>query len=152
MVNADNLYPAEAVEALVKLGGPGLVAFEAGALVSLGGIPAERVLQFALLDLAPDDALRAIVEKPDPAHPLAAAPERWVSMNLWRFDASIFDDCAAVLPSPRGELELADAVRLALARGVRFRALRRRAAVLDLSRRDDVAGLAARLAGRTPSP
>jgi dTDP-glucose pyrophosphorylase len=151
MLNADNLYPAASVASLVALDGPGLVAYDAEALVG-GGIPAERVLRFALLDLAPDGTLREIVEKPSAEHPLARAKERWVSMNLWRFDGSIFDDCASVRPSARGELELADAVRIAIARGVRFRAVRQRAAVLDLSQRGDVAGVAARLAGRVPSP
>jgi dTDP-glucose pyrophosphorylase len=151
MLNADNLYPAASVAALVALDGPGLVAYDADALVE-GGIPAERVLRFALLDIAPDGTLREIVEKPSADHPLARAKERWVSMNLWRFDGSIFDDCGAVRPSARGELELADAVRIAIARGVRFRAERQRAAVLDLSHRSDVAGVTARLAGRVPSP
>lgn len=152
MLNADNLYPAESVAALVALDGPGLVAYDAEGLVALGGIPTERVLQFALLDIAADGTLREIIEKPAPDHPLARAPQRWISMNLWRFDASIFDDCAAVRPSVRGELELADAVRAAIARGVRFRAVRQRTAVLDLSRRGDVAGVSARLKSRVPAP
>ncbi len=152
MLNADNLYPAESVRALVELDGPGLVAYEAGALIADGNIEPGRVMAFALLDLAPDDTLREIVEKPAPDHPLARAATRWVSMNLWRFTDGIFDDCAAVRPSVRGELELSDAVRAAIARGVRFRAVRQRLAVLDLSRRSDVAGVEARLSGRVPRP
>jgi glucose-1-phosphate thymidylyltransferase len=152
MLNADNLYPPESVAALVALDGPGLVAYAADALITLGGIAPERVLSFALLDIAPDDTLRAIVEKPAADHPLAVARERWVSMNLWRFDPSIFDDCAAVTPSSRGELELSDAVRGAISRGVRFRAVRQRAAVLDLSQRADVALVTVALAGRVPTP
>ncbi len=152
MLNADNLYPVESIAALVALDGPGLVAYEAAALSSEGNIEPERVMAFALLDLGADDALKDIVEKPGAEHPLARAAERWVSMNLFRFDSSIFDDCAAVRPSARGELELADAVRAAIARGVRFQAVRQRLPVLDLSRRGDVAGVEARLAGRVPHP
>jgi dTDP-glucose pyrophosphorylase len=152
MCNADNLYPAESVAALAALDGPGLIAYEARALSEQGNIEPERVMAFALLDLAADDTLRAIVEKPNADHPLARAPERWVSMNIWRFTSGIFDDCAAVKPSVRGELELADAVHGAIARGVRFSAVRQRRAVLDLSRRGDVAGMEARLAGRVPLP
>ena len=152
MLNADDLYPASSVAALVGLDGPGLVAYEADALVSLGRIPAERVLNFALLEIMPDDTLAAIVEKPSADHPLATARERWVSMNLWRFDVTILADCASVAPSARGELELSDAVRGAIARGVRFRAIRQRAAVLDLSSRADVAVVTAALAGRVPRP
>lgn len=142
MLNADNLYPVESIAALVALGEPGLIAYDADALVEHSNIDRERVRQFALLDLALDDTLRDIVEKPDADHPLVtnAANGRWVSMNLWRFPQSIFDDCAAVKPSVRGELELADAVRHAIrVRGVRFRAVRQRLGVLDLSRRADVA-------------
>ncbi len=152
MLNADNLYPAESIGALVELGGPGLVAYEAEALVTLGNIEADRVKAFALLSLDRDGFVKAIVEKPGPEHPLWRDAERWVSMNLFRFDSSIFADCAAVQPSARGELELADAVRASLARGVRMRAVKQRLPVLDLSRRGDVAGVEARLAGRAPSP
>ena len=152
MLNADNLYPAKSVRALVGLDGPGLVAYEAEALSSLGNIEPERVRAFALLELSAADDLLEIVEKPSAEHPLLHAAERWVSMNLWRFDSGIFDDCARVRPSVRGELELSDAVRGAIARGVRFRAVRQRLPVLDLSRRGDVAAVEARLAGRVPAP
>lgn len=153
MLNADNLYPAASIRALVDLDGPGLIAYEAGALVSEGNIDRGRVMQFALLDIGADDTLREIVEKPWPTHPLVTAKEQWVSMNLWRFSPGIFDDCESVRPSVRGELELADAVRLAIvARAERFRAVRQRLGVLDLSRRSDVTSVVAGLAGRTPNP
>ena len=152
MLNADNLYPAESVAALVQLSGPGLVAYEAEALAAQGNIEPARILQFALLDIAADETLREIVEKPGTDHPLARADSHWVSMNLWRFDAGIFNDCATVTPSPRGELELVDAVRLAQKRGVRFQVVRQRLGVLDLSRPTDVPAVEARLAGRVPRP
>ena len=148
MLNADNLYPVESVAALVALDGPGLIAYEAEALVAQSNIDRARVLQFALLDIREDGSLRGLVEKPDADHPLARASEHWVSMNLWRFTSDIFDDCARVTPSPRGELELADAVRHAIARGERFRVVRQRAGVLDLSRRGDVAAVEALLRAR----
>ena len=152
MLNADNLYPAESVRALVALDGPGLIAYEAEALSTQGDIEPARVQAFALLDLSAADDLCEIVEKPAADHPLMHASERWVSMNLWRFDSGILDDCARVRPSVRGELELSDAVRGAIARGVRFRAVRQRLPVLDLSRRGDVATVEARLSGRVPAP
>lgn len=152
MLNADNLYPAESVRALVELEGPGLIAYEAGTLSSQGNVEPDRVMAFALLDLAADGTLREIVEKPAADHPLAKSKERWVSMNLWRFDARIFDACAAVTPSVRGELELVDAVRALIADGVRFHAVQQRLPVLDLSRRGDVQSVESRLAGRVPRP
>lgn len=152
MCNADNLYPAVAVRSLVTLDGPGLVAFDAAALTESGVLEPDRINRFALLDVAADGALVDIVEKPSPDHLLARAAERLVSMNLWRFTDAIFDDCAAVAPSPRGELELVDAVRTAIARGTRFAAVRQRVLVPDLTHRRDVAALESLLRGWTPSP
>lgn len=152
VANSDNLYPSSAVRTLVELDGPGLIAFDGEALAAGGLIERERIRRFALLDLGEDDTLRDIVEKPEPGDPLLDRSPQWVSMNLWRFDNAILDDCAAIEPSPRGELELQDAVRRAMARGQRFAALRTKAAVPDLSHRRDIAGLEALLAGRTPRP
>ena len=70
-----------------------------------------------------------------------------ISMNLWRFDRRIFAACRDVTLSARGEYELPLAVRLAVARGVRFQAVRSAGPVLDLSRRADVADVTRRLAG-----
>lgn len=152
MCNADDLYPAVAVRSLVSLDGPGLVAFDAAALTDGGVMEQERINRFALLDVSADGALVDIVEKPSADHPLAQAAERLVSMNLWRFTDAIFDDCAAVTPSPRGELELVDAVRGAMARGTRFLAVRQRVLVPDLTHRRDVPALEALLRGWTPVP
>jgi glucose-1-phosphate thymidylyltransferase len=69
-------------------------------------------------------------------------------MNCWQFRPVIFAACRAIGPSPRGELELPDAVQHAMdVLGERFRVVPVRAAVLDLSSRQDVAPVAARLAG-----
>ncbi len=152
VLNADNLYPVEATRALAALGSNGLVAFEAEALVARSGLEPERVLKFALLDLGNDDRLRTIREKPAPDDPLACRPERWVSMNLWSFTPAIFGYCSQVRPSLRGELELQDAVTLAIADGVIFTAIRSTAGVLDLSSRSDVAAVGRRLARLDPRP
>lgn len=151
VLNADNYYPPATLRSASGIGGNGLVAFEAEALVQESGIEPERVLRYALVDIAGDDTLRAIREKPAPDDPLALAAERWVSMNLWSFTPVIFDACERVKPSPRGELELQDAVNIAMRdRGETFRVVRARAGVLDLSHRADVATVRARLAGVTP--
>ena len=86
-------------------------------------------------------------EKPD-KETLAAMPRPlWVSMNCWRFTPSIFEACRNIPPSPRGELEVTAAVQYAIdTLGERFRALKVRAAVLDLTSRQDIAPVAARLA------
>ena len=153
MLNSDNLYPLDSCSVLASLGGAGLIAFEADTLVRDSGIERERVLRYALVDADCDGWLRAIHEKPDPDHPLAQSAERWVSMNLWSFTPRIFDACARVVPSARGELELADAVTIAMHEfGERFRVIRMSSAVLDLSSRADVAFVGQRLASITPRP
>jgi glucose-1-phosphate thymidylyltransferase len=153
VLNADNYYPPAACRAAADIGGNGLVAFEADALVRDSGIDADRVLRFALLDIAADGTLRAIREKPAPDDPLAKRAERWVSMNLWSFTTDIFAACERVLPSARGELELQDAVTIAMRDlGQTFRVVRERSGVLDLSHRADVGVVKERLAAVEPRP
>jgi glucose-1-phosphate thymidylyltransferase len=153
MLNSDNYYPVEAYSALAAVGGAGLTAFAAEELVRDGGIERERVLRYALIDFDSNGWLREIKEKPAPDDPLAQRADRWVSMNLWSFTPRIFDACARIEPSPRGELELADAVMLAMREmGERFRVLPMRAGVLDLSSRADVAFVASKLKNVTPNP
>lgn len=146
VVNGDNLYPAAALAALARVGGPALVGWEREALVAGGHIEPERIARYALIRVAPDGTLAAIVEKPDPAAREAFGPDALVSMNCWSFDAAIFAACRAVRPSSRGELELQDAVTWAMqAPGVVFRVVPWRGAVLDLTGRGDVAAVAARV-------
>jgi glucose-1-phosphate thymidylyltransferase len=108
-------------------------------------------LAFALVEVDEEDYLTGIVEKPRAS---AARQEKdvLVSMNLWRFDARIFDACRDVPQSIRGEFELPEAVALATRRGVRFRVIPARGPVLDLSRRGDAADIERRLAEWAPRP
>lgn len=153
VLNADNYYAVAELRTALGIRGCGVVAFEADAMAKLSGIAPERILRYALLDIAADDTLREIREKPAPDDRLAVAPERWVSMNLWSFTPVIFQACERVTPSPRGELELNDAVTIAMRElGVRFTVVRRRAGVLDLSQRADVAIVRERLAGLEACP
>jgi glucose-1-phosphate thymidylyltransferase len=156
-MNADNLYPVDALRTLASLDEPGLPAFDREDLVRTSNIPEERILSFALIDVDPDGYLQAIVEKPSPPegghYRSASIPgSSFVSMNCWRFDARIFDACRDVPRSARGEQEVPEAVALALTRGVRFKAFPARGPVLDLSRRADTADVEKRLAGVRPRP
>jgi glucose-1-phosphate thymidylyltransferase len=148
VLNADNLYPAEALTALVRLGEPGLIAFDPRALVAEGNIAPSRMAAYAVVRLRADDSLERLIEKPDADALRAAGPNPWVSMNLWRFDAGIFDACRDVPTSPRGEVELPQAVDLAVQRGMHLRAVKLHLGVLDLSRQGDVAAVGAALADR----
>ncbi len=151
VLNADNLYPVAAIRAVVTLGEPGLVAFERDGLVELGNFDRDRVAAFAILRVNARGLLEELVEKPD-AVSLQLSDTGLVSMNLWRFDARIFDCCRDVPISSRGEYELPQAVMLGVTRGIGFRAVRMHAGVLDLSSRSDIAAVTARLAEAKPRP
>lgn len=153
VLNADNLYPVEAFRALVALDGPGLPAFRRSTLVGESNIGPDRVRAFAIVTVAPDGTVRDIVEKPDAATAAAMGDDFYVSMNCWRFDRAIFAACRAIEPSPRGEVELPNAVRHAVTvMGQRFVAVPIEAGVLDLSRRSDIAEVERRLAGVEARP
>lgn len=144
VLNADNLYPAKVLAQLVRGRTPALPGFERDSL----GIPVERIGAFALLEVGDDGLLSRIVEKPGAAAMESAGPRALVSMNLWRFDARIFEACETVPVSERGERELPQAVALAVQRGIRFEVFRAEGPVLDLSTRADVANVARALEGR----
>jgi dTDP-glucose pyrophosphorylase len=148
MINSDNYYPTAACRELRLLGLPAIAAFERDGLVREGNISADRIRQFAVVTRNPDGTLARIVEKPDEALMTRLGAEVFVSMNCWCFGPAIFRACAAVGPSPRGELELTDAVQYAVSRlGERFEVLTFHAGVLDLSSRSDIGAVAARLKG-----
>jgi glucose-1-phosphate thymidylyltransferase len=179
-MNADNLYPVAALRALASLDEPGLPTFTAEDLVATSNIPDDRIRAFALVDVDEAGYLSRIVEKPGSGVPAGGERERpsaesgtvgsgsagqmadgvssafrrnaQISMNLWRFDARIFDACRDVPRSARGEYELPEAVAHAIRHGVRFRAVPARGPVLDLSRRADAADVERRLAGVVPRP
>lgn len=150
VANGDNLYPPEALRALVQLDGPGLAAFTRASLIEESGFDVARVARFATLTADAEGWLTGVVEKPPVDHVEALPPDSLISMNLWRFDAAIFDACRDVPASARGEYELPEAVRLAVSRGARLRVVPARGAVLDLTSRGDIAGVSARLAQVEP--
>jgi glucose-1-phosphate thymidylyltransferase len=147
VLNSDNLYPSAVLGSLVELDGPGLPAYERDTLVEDSGFPLDRVATFAAIEVDANGYLARIVEKPGREYYEAAGPRALVSMNVWRFDERIFDACRDVPISTRGEYELPEAVGVAVARGVKFRTFPARGAVLDLSRRSDIALVSQRLAG-----
>jgi dTDP-glucose pyrophosphorylase len=153
VMNADNYYPATVLRGLVALDGPGLPAFSRKGLLRDGHIQPQRVRDYAVLRIAPDGTLGDIIEKPDHAALAALGEDFYVSMNCWRFDDRIFDVCRRTPPSPRGEIELPNAVRFAVRdMGLPFRTFPVDAAVLDLSHRSDVPVVAGRLAALKADP
>jgi glucose-1-phosphate thymidylyltransferase len=151
-LNSDDVYPPSALRGLVELGRPGLPVFSGAALLAHGNFPPERLARFATLEIGADGELCRIVEKPRGA--AGAAPGgAWYSMNLWRFSPAIFEACRRVPTSTRGEKELPQAVGFGIAAlGLSFRTFPCADGVIDLSTRDDVEGVASRLAGEAPRP
>ena len=149
MVNSDNYYPVESLGALEEPAGPGLPVFGREGMLAGSNIPEERLLKFAVVELGEDGYMKRILEKPELAQVAALPQPIGVSMNCWRFAPSIFEAGRQIRPSPRGELELPDAVQYAIDNlGQSFRAILVRGAVLDLTCRGDIQPAAARLAGR----
>jgi dTDP-glucose pyrophosphorylase len=148
MINSDNYYPTGACRELRLLGRPAIAAFARDGLLRESNISADRIRRFAVVTRNPDGTLARIVEKPDEALMTNLGAEVLVSMNCWCFGPAIFRACAAIGPSPRGELELTDAVQYAVSHlAERFEVLTFNAGVLDLSSRSDIGAVAARLKG-----
>lgn len=143
VLNADNLYPVDVLARLTMAEGPAAPGFDAESV----GLPLARLGAFALLERDAHGCLSAIVEKPGEAAVSAAGPGTYISMNVWRFDARIFEACRRVPLSARGERELPQAVGLAASQGVCIEVFPARGPVLDLSRRSDIAAAARRLEG-----
>ena len=142
VMNADNYYPVAAYSALRELDETGLIGFGRDALLADGQIAPERIMKFALLDVDARGYLRRIVEKPDEATARAMGDAALVSMNLWAFDAGIFEPCRTAPLSSRGEFEIPVAVQHAIEQyGRTFRTVPMDASVLDLSSRADIAGV-----------
>jgi dTDP-glucose pyrophosphorylase len=152
VLNSDNLYPAPVLRGLIDLDGPGLPAYELESLVHESGFPRDRVMGFAAIEIDDRGYLTRIIEKPGAEYYNATGSSALISMNVWRFDESIFAACRDVPLSARGEYELPEAVGVAVSRGQVFRTFRASGAVLDLSRRSDIALVNARLAGVEPRP
>jgi len=141
VLNSDNYYPAEALRALAGAPGSALLGFDRAALVERSNIPAERIRAFALVRRGPDGLLADVVEKPDAQTLAAFGADAPISMNAWLFTPAIFAACDRVEPSPRGELEIIDAVRLLVADGDPVTVVPAAVGVLDMSSRADVAAV-----------
>lgn len=143
VVNGDNIYPAAAIAALAALDGCGMAGFIRASLERESGFTPERVAAFAIVEHDADGWLTGMCEKP-PVDTIT--PDMPVSMNLWRMDQAMLAACAEVAPSPRGELELPDAVMLAVSRGARVKVVPAAGVVLDLTTAADVAAVSRALA------
>lgn len=147
VVNGDNLYPTAALRALAQTPGHATIGYSPKGLVNGSNIPAERLAAFAVLRADAGGDLVDIVEKPTPEQAASFGQDRLVSMNCWRFEPAVFEACARIAPSARGEYEIVDAVRLLVEEGARIAVLPSDEGVWDLSSRGDVRAVTEALAG-----
>ena len=152
VLNADNVYPREALGRLVASATAATIAFDRETLVREGNIDRQRVGAFAVLELSSDGRLLGIIEKPDASLDLKSSAARWVGMNCWTITPDVVDACRRVPLSSRGEYELPEAVALAIRGGVEVRAICVALPVLDLSQRADIPAVVAHLAAIEPRP
>ena len=147
VINSDNYYPPEALNALRAVAEPAIIGFERDALVKLGNIPPDRTARFGALDIDSEGYLRRILIAPT-EQMLRAGKPIYSSMNCFLFTKEIFGACREVPLSTRGEYELPQAVHLAIERHkMRFKVVRIAAPVLDMSSRGDIARVAEPLKG-----
>ena len=150
VINADNHYPSYVVEQLSTVPGAGTLGFDRDTLVAQSNITPDRVARFALLTRDADDRLTQIHEKPTREIIDRLGDDALVSMNCWLFTPAIVAACGAVQPSARGELEIVDAVRDAIAAGESVQVVPVAAGVLDMSSKLDIGTVTALLVGREP--
>src|SRR4029078_7396937 len=123
------------------------LAFSRRGLLANGQLEPGRLARYAVLESDASGYLTDIIEKPDDAR-LVAREDAAIRMNVSRVDERIFDACRGLSPSPRGELELPNAVRRGVREmGLRIRAIPIDAPVLDLSHRADVPFVTEQLSG-----
>lgn len=128
VVNADDLYPAEAfamlADHLSRSDEPALIAFQVGKTL-IG----DRAVKRALLDFDDNGDLVALRESTITAGSGEVLDREWVSMNMWGFSSSMFDALARAVDEFRaartpGEVLLPDVVSSLVAEGVTVRVLR----------------------------
>ena len=147
VLNADNYYPVSGLALLREANEPSTLAFSRAGLLENGQLEPDRLARYAVLERDAAGYLTDVIEKPDDPR-LVARDNAAISMNVWRFDERIFDACRGLTPSPRGELELPNAVRRGIREmGLRIRAIPIDAPVLDLSHRADVPFVTEQLSG-----
>ena len=147
VVNSDNYYTPAALTKLAAATEAAMLGYDRDALIEKSNIPADRIAAFAIIDTE-DGYLVDIIEKPS-ADVLAAHPGAGISMNAFRFTEPIFEACANIEKSPRGEYELADALRYCIAHGNGFQVIDVAEGVLDMSSRTDIAAVKDALSGVT---
>jgi glucose-1-phosphate thymidylyltransferase len=146
VLNGDNLYPAEVIDAVRAVPGFGTAGFRAQELLGWSGQPWSRLTTYALLVVDSDGRLVEIEEKPSEARVKALGSDPLVSMNCWRVTPQILPVLADLQPSVRGEFELPDAIRVLQVMKEPIEVVPVAVAVPDLTSVEDISRVTAFLA------
>lgn len=148
VVNADDLYPLDAFDALARH----LSTADEHALVAFRleqTLVGDRPVSRALLELA-GDHLAGIHENTS-VRRTSTPGDAWVSMNMWGFRHTIFDDLASAVDAfiargAHGEVLLPDVVSSMVANGTPVRVLRCAEACIGITYAEDVEAVRTALA------
>lgn len=139
VINGDNYYSPVTLARMAHAPIPSMAGFLPATIAGARPEGAARLALYALARADPRGHLVGFVEKPAVDPQVVSVPRTYVSMQCWRLDAAVFDACRTLRPSPRGELELPDAVLAAAEATDRpVHVVPVDEDVLDLSRRQDI--------------
>ncbi len=144
VLNSDNLYSTETLKLLVEQprGASYVAGYERDALIGRSNLEAERVKRLAVVQADEGGTMTCIIEKPDQPDNFATNGRVLLSLNCFRFAPRIFEACAKVGKSPRGEYELPEAVvYLKDVLGEPVRVLPTTGLFIDMTSRGDVAAV-----------
>lgn len=150
VLNSDTFYPVAGLREMTALEGAGLLVVERAETLGdqATNLTPDRLASFAIVETDGAGSALRLVEKPGREHYESLPDPLWLSVNCWRFDASIYEFCASLDPSPRGELELPAAALAATEAGMPIRIVPT-SGVLDLSTRSDIEPVGRLLPGAT---
>jgi len=142
LLNGDNFYPRNAIDALIKPEADGcyVAGFELKTLIEQSNFTPERVKSFSVIVADDNLNLVRVIEKPSNPEAYKTSYGILVSMNLWRFNSKIYEACSRIEPHPiRGEYELTSAVQYMVDNGIeKVKVIPVKSYVLDLTYASDI--------------
>ncbi len=102
LVYGDLLFSSESIKRVLETFDP------EHASAAMAVVPVDKPESYGIVALQKDGSVRRIVEKPARKN----APSNLANAGIYLFTSEIFDVLRSIQPSPRGELELTDAISL----------------------------------------
>lgn len=106
-VNGDVLFNAEAVKTLID------IHQKEKPVATMAIVPVEKPENYGIVELEDEKKIKRIVEKPTPEK----SPTNLANAGIYIFSTEIFSKLKMISPSPRGEVEIPDALSLLINEG-----------------------------------